>query len=126
MSSVCLNHQDRETDIRCAACLRPICQECVVVGPGNSKFCSADCRENAQKSSERFADMTRRDEEALRAARQATFSKMIVTLLILIALSTLLLAACGDREAYRAHRAERNKPRVVAMEHSGQVQCHPS
>lgn len=37
-------------------------------------------------------------------------------LLILIALSTLLIAACGDRDAYRAHRAERNKPKVVAME----------
>lgn len=37
-------------------------------------------------------------------------------LLVLIALSTLLLAACGDREAYRAHRAERSKPKVVAMQ----------
>lgn len=37
-------------------------------------------------------------------------------LLVLIALSTLLIAACGDRDAYRAHRAERNKPKVVAME----------
>ncbi len=64
-----------------------------MVGPGNSKFCSADCRENAQKSSERFADMTRRDEEALRAARQATFSKMIVALLILIALAVALYVA---------------------------------
>lgn len=46
-------------------------------------------------------------------------------LLILIALSTLLLAACGDREAYRAHRAERNKPRVVAMEHSVMLMRRP-
>lgn len=46
-------------------------------------------------------------------------------LLILIALSTLLLAACGDREAYRAHRMERNKPRVVAMDHSVMLMRRP-
>ena len=46
-------------------------------------------------------------------------------LLILIALSTLLLAACGDREAYRAHRLERNKPRVVAMDHSVMLMRRP-
>ncbi len=46
-------------------------------------------------------------------------------LLTLIALSTLLLAACGDREAYRQHRAERNKPRVVAMEHAVMLMRRP-
>jgi len=91
--SVCLRHQDRQTDLRCAACLRPICQECVVVGPGNSKFCSPDCRDNAQKSSERFADMTRRDEAALRADRQATFSRLVLTLVVLVVLAIVLYVA---------------------------------
>ncbi len=67
-----------------------------MVGPGNSKFCSSDCRENAQKSSERFADMSRRDEAALRAARQATFSRLVVGLIVLIVLSIVLYVAWPD------------------------------
>lgn len=46
-------------------------------------------------------------------------------LLILIAFSTLLIAACGDREAYRAHRAERSKPRVVAMDNMVMLMRRP-
>ena len=93
MSSVCLRHTDRETDIRCAACLRPICEECVVLGPGNSRFCSQERADNAQKSSERFSDMTRRDEEALHAARRAAFSRLVILLLFLIVLGFGLYAA---------------------------------
>lgn len=93
MSSVCLRHKDRETDIRCAACLRPICEECIVTGPGNSRFCSTDCSENAQKSSERFADMTRRDEEALHAARRAAFAKLVIAALFLFVLGVGLHVA---------------------------------
>jgi hypothetical protein len=93
MSSVCLRHNDRETDIRCAACLRPICEECVVLGPGNSRFCSQECTDNAQKSSERFSEMTRRDQEAMQATRSAAFSRMVIWLLVLGVLGFILYAA---------------------------------
>ena len=46
-------------------------------------------------------------------------------LLVLIALSTLLLAACGDREQIRQHRLERNKPKVVVMSDKVFVQRRP-
>lgn len=46
-------------------------------------------------------------------------------LLTLLALSTLLIAACGDREAYRAHRAERSKPKVVVMQEMVMLQRKP-
>lgn len=44
---------------------------------------------------------------------------------LLLALSFLLLAACGDREAYRQHRIERNKPKVVVMDHMVMLQRRP-
>lgn len=46
-------------------------------------------------------------------------------LLVLIAFSTLMLAACGDREEIRQHRLERNKPKVVVMEDKVFVQRRP-
>ncbi len=39
-------------------------------------------------------------------------------LLVVLALASLLVAACGDREAYRTHRAERSKPKVAVGENS--------
>ena len=46
-------------------------------------------------------------------------------LFCLIALSTLLLVACGDREEIRQHRLERNKPKVVVMDEKVFVQRRP-
>ena len=93
MSSICLNHKDRETDIRCAACLRPICSECVVLGPSEGRYCSQDCIENAKKSSERFADMYKRDEKALHEARAANFAKVMMALGLLLVLGVVLWIA---------------------------------
>lgn len=46
-------------------------------------------------------------------------------LLCLLALSTLLLAACGDREAFRQHRLERNRPKVMVSPDLVLVQRRP-
>lgn len=44
---------------------------------------------------------------------------------LLLALSFLLLAACGDREQIRQHRLERNKPKVVVMADKLFIQRRP-
>lgn len=46
-------------------------------------------------------------------------------LLCLLALSALLLVACGDREEIRQHRLERNRPKVVVMADTVFVQRRP-
>jgi len=47
VSSVCLNHQDREAIGRCKLCLKPICEECKVIST-IGMFCSAECRNKAE------------------------------------------------------------------------------
>ena len=41
---MCLNHPDRAAATRCAACHKPVCQECIVSST-DGKFCSRQCAE---------------------------------------------------------------------------------
>lgn len=50
--SFCLAHQDRPTDTRCAACLKPICEECTLV-TDQGKFCGNECFEKRMAANER-------------------------------------------------------------------------
>lgn len=86
MKSVCLRHQDRETDLRCAACLKPICQECVVPAGDGSKYCSSECILNAEQSGQRFDEFREREAMLKAAARKAALFRMVATLAILGAL----------------------------------------
>lgn len=86
MKSVCLNHQDREATTRCAACLKPLCDECVVPGPEGSKFCSSECLLNTQQSGQRFTEFREREAMLRAAARKAALFRMVATLAILAAL----------------------------------------
>ncbi len=59
--SYCLKHQDRLTDSRCAACLKPICEECTLIHD-NSKFCSTECYEKRLQSNERVRILKEEEE----------------------------------------------------------------
>lgn len=65
--SFCLAHQDRPTDTRCAACLKPICEECTLTTEGG-KFCGNDCYEKRLKSNERVR-ILKEEEERERGPR---------------------------------------------------------
>jgi hypothetical protein len=65
--SYCLKHQDRPTDTRCAACLKPICEECTVVTE-SGKFCSQECYEKRLASVERVR-VLKEEEERERVPR---------------------------------------------------------
>lgn len=87
MKSVCLNHQDREATTRCAACLKPLCDECVVPGGDGSRFCSSECLLNTEQSGQRFADFREREAMLRAAARKAALFRMVTTVAILAALA---------------------------------------
>ena len=59
--SFCLVHQDRATDTRCSACLKPICEECTLTTE-LGKFCGNDCYEKRLKSDQRVQEMKEKDE----------------------------------------------------------------
>ncbi|MBI3929063.1 MAG: hypothetical protein HY319_26200 [Armatimonadetes bacterium] len=56
MRSYCLNHQERIATTRCAACLKPLCSDCVY-STGDGGYCSSACHENAQASAQRIAEL---------------------------------------------------------------------
>lgn len=58
--SYCLKHQDRLTDTRCSACLKPICEECTLTTEVG-KFCGNECYEKRLASNDRIADLKARD-----------------------------------------------------------------
>lgn len=60
--SYCLKHQERVTDTRCSACLKPICEECTLTTEVG-KFCGSDCYEKRVASNERV-EILRKEEEA--------------------------------------------------------------
>lgn len=58
--SYCLKHQDRLTDTRCAACLKPICEECTLTTE-LGKFCGNECYEKRLASNERIGELKAKD-----------------------------------------------------------------
>lgn len=59
--SFCLAHQDRPTDVRCSACLKPICEECTFT-TNEGKFCSNSCHEKRLQSNERVKALKEEEE----------------------------------------------------------------
>lgn len=81
--SHCLKHQERPTDTKCKACLKPICEECTYTTP-EGKFCSDQCHQNSITSAEKMAKL-RADEAALAAERQrAALIKTVILILLLV------------------------------------------
>lgn len=80
--SVCLNHPDTPAVIRCAACGKPICEQCIVELNG-SKYCSESCAVNAAKSVDRVNDVV----ESKKRADSRSKVRGIIILIILAALA---------------------------------------
>ena len=89
MKSTCIHHHERETSIRCVACLLPICEDCVVEGPDGRHFCSRACVERAREivaRAEEFRRLELEDQarQARRAGRRAVTGLLYVTLMVLL------------------------------------------
>ncbi len=65
--SYCLKHQNRVTDVRCSACLKPICEDCILL-TDIGKFCGSECYEKRQQAEERV-ERLRLEDEAKRGPR---------------------------------------------------------
>lgn len=83
--SYCLKHQDRLTDTRCAACLKPICEECTL-STELGKFCGEVCYEKRMMSNERVAEIKAKDELANRGAGLRMLMNWALKLLFLAGL----------------------------------------
>lgn len=82
---VCLNHPDREAVFRCAACAKPICEECAIHFNG-SVYCSELCRERGEAGKSRSELII---DEKLRTGRKSIAKGIVFFIIILI------LAAAG-------------------------------
>ncbi len=86
--SFCLAHQDRPTDTRCAACLKPICEECTLTTE-EGKFCGNDCYEKRLKSNERVRVLKEEEERDRGPRMMRMLMGWLVKLLFLVALVVL-------------------------------------
>lgn len=78
----CLNHPDRQTNIRCRTCHKPVCGQCAVAGPGGP-FCSTACREN-------YARYAGRCGEEPKESIFANFGSCVVAVLALLVIAIIL------------------------------------
>jgi len=83
--SFCLAHQDRPTDTRCAACLKPICEECTLTTEAG-KFCGNDCYEKRLKSNERVRVLKEEEERERGPRMMRMLMGWVVKILFLVAL----------------------------------------
>ncbi|MBM3461554.1 MAG: hypothetical protein FJX76_05590 [Armatimonadetes bacterium] len=57
--AACPNHANRPGTVRCDACLRKVCEECLI-HEGSNKYCSAKCVEGAKATRARVEDLNSR------------------------------------------------------------------
>ena len=86
--SFCLAHQDRPTDTRCAACLKPICEECTLTTE-EGKFCGNDCYEKRLKSNERVRILKEEEERDRGPRMMRMLMGWLIKLLFLVGLVVL-------------------------------------
>lgn len=79
--SVCLNHPNTPAVTRCAACGKPICENCIV-SDGGSSYCSAACAKNAKASAGRIQGVN----EGINRTNSARRIRNVIILIILIAI----------------------------------------
>jgi len=74
-TEMCINHPDRAAATRCAACHKPICEECIV-STAEGKFCSQQC-------AQRTADFRKHSTAGKKAGSSVmSFVKLIVAVVI--------------------------------------------
>ena len=90
MSKVCLNHPDREATNKCIACFKPLCDECVISGNGES-YCSEKCMKQARSTVGNIERFQKAEKRAKFRRVVASFFKLIVILAVLGALVYYLI-----------------------------------
>ena len=78
---VCLNHPDRESVTICAACGKPLCDECIFDFE-DADYCSADCRDKGEASNIRASVVIQTSDRVDRKSRKRAFIWFILLLLL--------------------------------------------
>ena len=78
---VCLNHPDKEAAAVCAACGKPLCNECIL-STGDGSFCSQECIRRGQESRQRSAQVIATSARTDRKLRKKGFIWFIILLLL--------------------------------------------
>jgi hypothetical protein len=81
--SYCLKHQNVVTDVRCAACLKPICPECTL-NTEKGTFCGSECYDKRVASDERVEALRLQDEADRGPRLMRTLIRWTVVILVLI------------------------------------------
>lgn len=79
VSSGCVNHPGIEAVARCKACIKPVCNTCVVKGP-TGVFCSPECKQKNEAFVSRAQQL---DQMRRRPSLITKFKGLIGTALIL-------------------------------------------
>lgn len=93
---VCLNHPDRASTARCAACGKCICDECIVSRAGVS-YCSVTCADNAQRT-QGAVDCALAGKKRADSRRKVRLFIAVVIFLAIILGLVLYLQKQGDQD----------------------------
>ncbi len=105
MSKVCINHPDREADTKCIACLKPICNECVVEY-GEQAYCSVNCRDQAWKTTANIAEMQERERAN---AKKRAMKKFIIFIIFAAIVGGAVYYIMNDKDSMKKLKELRNK-----------------
>ena len=89
----CAYHSDKEAVTKCAQCLKPICEECVLSGRGKEALCSRCAILMAAHDAYRIVDELREKREAKRQAMEAKGKRNRALLLVVTFLVAAVLVA---------------------------------
>ncbi len=103
--SVCLNHPDVQAVTRCAACGKPICNDCIVHENG-SNYCSSACANNAKKSSVRVDEVM---ESRNRVESKKRIKKFVVMIIVIILAATACYFYTRNKDDVNQYLKEKRK-----------------
>lgn len=78
---VCLNHPDRDAAGICAACGKPLCEECLLKADG-AVYCSEICHQRGIASGSRASEVIATGRKSDRQLRKRSFIILIILLLL--------------------------------------------
>ena len=103
---VCLKHHDRDAASCCAACGKPVCDECLREA-GNTGYCSPECQNRGEAARKRSVEVI---SIAKKSDRKSGFRKFIwVVILLLIAAAALFLYSKKRSEVDSAVAESKNR-----------------
>ena len=100
---VCLNHPDREAVYKCAACGKPLCEECIIENEGDV-YCSDSCMTKGIASKARSAYII---SDTARNNRKRGVKGFVTFVIILIIAAVAYYFYTQNKEKIDSHVSEK-------------------